>query len=131
MEVTAYLNNYRQSPRKVRLVTELLRGQSVSVALVTLDTTVKRASASLKKLLLSAVANAEHNHKLDKARLFVKKISVDQGQILKRSMPRARGSAFPIHKHTSRISLVLADREPKEALSTKSEVRNKIRKENV
>ncbi|OHB25025.1 MAG: 50S ribosomal protein L22 [Parcubacteria group bacterium RIFOXYD2_FULL_52_8] len=120
-EVTAHLRSYRQAPRKVRLVADLVRGKSVAAALVTLDTVVKRVSAPMKKLLMSAVANAEHNHKLERNTLFIKEITVDQGQILKRSMPRARGVPFPIHKHTSHISLVLGEKASKAANEAVSE----------
>ncbi len=112
-EITAQLKGYRQAPRKVRLLADLLRGKSAEAALRELDVTVKRATAPVRKLLLSALANAEHNHKLGRENLYVKTITVDGGVVLKRGMPRARGTMNPIHKHTSHISLVLAERDVK------------------
>lgn len=105
--VKAILKNYRQSPRKVRLVADTIRDKKVSTALVNLSFVPKRAAAPLKKLLESAVANAKHNYNLDISSLVVKSIQVDQGFTMKRSMPRARGSAFPIRKKTCKITLVV------------------------
>lgn len=113
-EITAQLSNYRQSPRKVRLVADAIRGKSAEAALAELNFTVKRVSAPLKKLLESALANALHNNKLGPETLFIKRITVDGGVVLKRGMPRARGMMEPIKKRTSHISLVLGDREPVE-----------------
>ena len=107
MEVTASLQQYRQSPRKVRLIADLIRGKRVSDALLELDFMVKRGAAPMKKLLSSAVANAENNFKLTRDTLVVKKITVDGGVTMKRSMPRAFGRAYPIHKRTSHITIIL------------------------
>jgi large subunit ribosomal protein L22 len=104
--VTASLTNYRQSPRKVRLVANLIRGKSVLAALDTLSVTTKRASDPLVKLLNSALANAK-NLGIDTEGLFVKECTVNQGLTMKRFMPGARGSGFPIHKKTSHVHLVL------------------------
>ncbi|MBI5126225.1 MAG: 50S ribosomal protein L22 [Candidatus Taylorbacteria bacterium] len=112
--ITATLNNYRQSPRKVRLVAALVRGKNVVQALAILENVTKRATSPLQTLIASAVANAKHNFNIEKDALFVKEIRVDGGQILKRRMPRARGSAFPINKRTSHVSLVLAPKAVKE-----------------
>lgn len=103
----AILRSYRQAPRKVRLVANLIKGKTVPRALVELDVLPKRASGTMKKLLLSAVANAKENDKIALADLFVKEVRVDQGMILKRSMPKSHGSAHPIHKHTSHIMIEL------------------------
>lgn len=103
----AYLKSYRQAPRKVRLVGNLIKGKTAERAVVLLDGLPKRASGPIKKLLLSAVANAKHSDGLTITDLFVKEVRVDQGVILKRSMPRSRGSASPIHKHTSHVMLEL------------------------
>jgi large subunit ribosomal protein L22 len=108
--VTALLNNYRQSPRKVRLVATLLSGKSVTEALVMLQFVSKRASGPISTLINSAVANAKNNFSLDKENLFIKELRVDSGPVLKRRMPRARGRAFPIHKRTSHVRLVLAEK---------------------
>lgn len=103
----ALLKSYRQAPRKVRLVANLMKGKTVDRALVELDHLAKRASLPMKKLLLSAVANAKQNSGIEQSALFVKEVRVDQGSILKRSMPRARGSASAIHKHTSHVMIEL------------------------
>lgn len=104
----AFLKSYRQAPRKVRLVANLIKGKTVPRAIAELDVLPKRASEPMKKLLLSAVANAKENDGIaDMATLLVKEVRVDQGMILKRSMPRAHGSAYPIHKHTSHVMLEL------------------------
>jgi large subunit ribosomal protein L22 len=109
--VTAELKNYRQSPRKVRLVVDAVRGKQVNAALTTLTFMPKKASKAVKKLVESAIANASHNFNLNPETLFVKEITVDQGPILKRWRARARGRAASIHKHTSHIKVVLAEQE--------------------
>ncbi len=112
------------SPRKVRLVADLIRGMAVEPALAQLQFLPKAASRPVRKLLESAVANAEHNFKLPKDGLFVKTILVNQGPTLKRWRPRAMGSAAPILKRTSHITLVLETREAKsQKAKSKSEVK--------
>ncbi len=101
----ATLNNYRHAPRKVRLVTDLIKGKSVEQAEAMLTHLVKRASLPIKKLILSALSNSGKAA----SALYVKSITVDKGVVLKRSMPRAMGRAFPIHKHTSKVVVELAD----------------------
>lgn len=103
----AILRSYRQAPRKVRLVANLIKGKTVPRALVELDVLPKRASGPMKKLLMSAVANAKENDGIALVDLFVKEVRVDQGTILKRSMPKSHGTAHPIHKHTSHIMIEL------------------------
>ena len=109
--VTAELNNYRQSPRKVRLVADTVRGKKVSVALTTLSFVPKRAADPVKKLIESAVANAKHNFKLNPEDLYIKSIVVDPGLVMKRWMPKWRGTAHPIRKRTSHVKVVLATRD--------------------
>ena len=99
------------APRKVRLAADLIRGKSVEEAGLSLQFLTRYAAEPLKKLLKSAVANGKHNFNLEKEKLFVKSIRVDKGPILKRSMPRARGMAFPIHKHTSHITIILSTKD--------------------
>jgi len=119
----AILKSYRQAPRKVRLVANLIKGKTASRALVELDMLPKRASGAMKKLLLSAVANAKENNNIAIEDLLVKEVRVDQGTILKRSMPKSHGSASPIHKHTSHIMLELIARaEVESGKSIKSKV---------
>jgi large subunit ribosomal protein L22 len=107
----AYLKSYRQSPRKVRLVADVVRGKQVADALVQLDVLAKRAAHPIKKLINSAIANAKHNDKAELDKLFVKEMRVDQGVTLKRYRPRARGAAGRINKRTSNITLVLGEKD--------------------
>jgi large subunit ribosomal protein L22 len=107
--VKAELKNYRQSPRKVRMVADVIRGKKAKEAINLLSVTTKRSSTPLKKLLESAIANAKNNLDLDSANLFIKKITVDSGPTMNRWMPRARGSAAPIRKRTSRITIILEE----------------------
>ena len=111
-EARATLNSYRQSPRKVRVVADLIRGKKVEDAMLTLTFTTKRASKPLEKLLALPVANAK-NPSLPLENLVVKRISVDGGDILYRRRPRSRGMANPIRKRTSHINIVLEAVEPK------------------
>ncbi|MDB5259416.1 MAG: ribosomal protein large subunit ribosomal protein [Candidatus Taylorbacteria bacterium] len=117
--ITASLKNFRQSPRKVRLVANLIRGKSVVDALNILKFVSKKATDPLYGLVMSAVANAKNDFNLEKEGLIVKEIRVDVGVVLKRSMPRARGSAFPIKKRTSHVLLVLAPAPEKKAKKVK------------
>ena len=105
----AYLKNYRQAPRKVRLVTDLVKGKSVEEAIVILDFLPKRAGFPVKKLLLGAVANASQLG-IDKENLFVKELRVDKGIVMKRMMPAAMGVGHRINKRTSHINLVLGEK---------------------
>ncbi len=86
----AYLKSYRQAPRKVRLVANLMKGKTAERALAELDVLPKRASGPMKKLLLSAIANAKENSKIELESLFVKEVRVDQGTIMKRFIPNQR-----------------------------------------
>ncbi|MDP3725891.1 MAG: 50S ribosomal protein L22 [bacterium] len=116
----AFLKNYRQSPRKVRLVADLIRLKDVKTARSLLATVPKRAALPVQKLLDSAVANAKQNNNSEE-NLFVKEVRVDAGPVLKRMMPRARGSAYEIRKRTSRISIVLGERvKPAKTATLKS-----------
>ena len=120
MEITAKLSQYRQAPRKVRLVATMLKGMPVDVALLELTHRSKRAAPIFHKLLMSAIANAK-TQGIAENTLLVKGIRVDKGPVLKRSRPRAQGRAFPIHKHTSHIVITLTDVAP-EPKSKKSAV---------
>ena len=111
MESKAYLKYVRISPRKVSIVLDLIRGKDVKLAKAILEQTPKAATEPLLKLLKSAVANAENNHDMDVASLYVAECSVSQGPTLKRIRPRAQGRAFRIDKKTSHITLVLKERE--------------------
>lgn len=107
MEVKAHTRHLRMSPRKVRLVVDAVRGMAVAPALAQLTFMSRAAARPVKKLLESAIANAEHNFKLDREGLYIKSALVNQGPTLKRWRPRAMGAAAPILKRTSHITLVL------------------------
>ncbi len=107
MEVSAKLRFVRVSPRKARLVADLIRGKGSEEALNTLTSTQKAASKTLIILLKSAVANATQKKTIDIDRLYVKKIAVDQGPTMKRFQPRALGRATTIRKRSSHITIVL------------------------
>ena len=104
----ATLGNFRQAPRKMRLVANTVRGKKETEALVNLDFVAKKASLPIKNLIMSAVANAK-NLDIPTENLIIKTIKVDSGSILYRRRPAARGSAHPIRKRTSRIFIELAE----------------------
>lgn len=108
MEVRAILRHTRTTPQKARLVANMIRGKNVNDAINILTFLQKRVAKVFQKLLKSAIANAEENHKvLDVDDLIVKKVNVDEGVTWKRNMPRARGMATVIRKRTSHITLIL------------------------
>src|SRR3989338_6235417 len=106
-EVAAYARGIHMSPRKVRLVVDLLRGLPAPRALSQLQFVTKKAVIPVRKLIQSSVANATHNFQIEAERLFVKHFSVDGGPALKRFKPRAQGRAFPIRRATSHLNLIL------------------------
>ncbi|SFJ38189.1 50S ribosomal protein L22 [Thermoflavimicrobium dichotomicum] len=110
MSAKAVARYVRIAPRKARLVIDLIRGKSVDDALAILKFTPRAASPIIEKVLLSAVANAEHNHNMDRNRLVVAKAYVDEGPTLKRYMPRAMGRASRINKRTSHITVVVEEK---------------------
>jgi large subunit ribosomal protein L22 len=109
---TAKLSNYRQAPRKVRLLADLVRGKSAARALMLLETLPKRASAPMAKLIRSAVANANGASAAD---LYISKIAVNGGIVFKRMMPRARGRGAQILKRTSHVTIELSPAGAKKA----------------
>ncbi len=109
MEVKARAKYIKMSPRKVRLVVNIIRGLKASEALDQLNFIKKKAVKPVKKLINSAIANALNNHELEKDNLYIQEIKVDEGPTLHRWMPRARGRATPIRKRTSHINLVLGE----------------------
>ena len=132
----AFLKNYRQSPRKVRLVAELIKSKRVADAILILNTLSKRASGPVEKLLSSAIANAKQAG-VQVENLFVENVTVNKGIVLKRSMPRARGSASRINKRTSHIMLTLVEKggeeKSKKIIKTvkkevKAEIKTKVKK---
>ena len=109
MEIRAVAKYIRMSPRKIGLVLKLIRGKLVKDAYDILEYTDKRASSIIKKVLKSAISNAENNNGLDSNNLIVKTTYVNNGPILKRFQPRDRGKAFRINKRTSHITVVVSD----------------------
>jgi large subunit ribosomal protein L22 len=114
MEVRANLRYLRITPRKVRVVADLIRGKKVGAALAQLAYVEKRAALPVAKLLRSAVANADQASKgqLDVDQLYVLELQVGQGPSLRRFMPRAMGRAFKVLKKTSHVSVVVGDEAP-------------------
>ncbi len=111
--VTAFAKDLHIAPRKVRLVTNLVKGMNVVDAMVELQHTTKKAAPMVLKLIKSAVANAQHNFALDPASLVIKSITADMGKVMKRYFPRARGSAFVIRRKMSHINIVLEEKVAK------------------
>jgi large subunit ribosomal protein L22 len=125
MLVSAKLRYLRISPRKARLVADLVRGKSVEQAQGILNFTIKRAANPILKLLNSAAANAKNNFHLDPKDMYVARIFVNEGATYKRVMPRARGSANQIHKKTCHIDLVLAQKGEKVGMPAKNDFKTK------
>lgn len=111
MEARAVARYVRVSPRKARLVVDLVRGKSAAEAATILRFTEKGVAEVVGKVLASAVANAEHNLKVNPDTLVVSEAYVNEGPTLKRIRPRAQGRAFRIRKRTSHITVVVKQRE--------------------
>lgn len=111
MRATAKATFERIAPRKVQIVLDLIRNKPVDEAMAILKFTPKAACEPLQKLLKSAMANAENNHNMSVASLYVAECYVCQGPTLKRIRPRAQGRAYRINKKTSHITLVLEEKE--------------------
>jgi len=109
MEVAAKLRGAKMSAQKARLVADQIRGKGVGEALDILNFSTKKGAHIVRKLLESAIANAEHNNAADVDELSVAKISVDEGLTMKRIRPRAKGRADRILKRTCHITLAVAD----------------------
>lgn len=105
----AYLKGIRITPRKTRLVVDLIRGMHVQDALDTLKFTNKRAAPVLHKMIRSAISNAQQVATVDVDNLIVGEVFVDAGPTLKRFLPRAQGRATPIRKRTSHITVKLVE----------------------
>lgn len=125
MEVKAQLKHLRISPRKVRLVVNVVKSMPVLAAEDQLQFIRKGSAPMILKLLRSAIANAEHNFKLKKENLYIKTIFVNSGYTLKRWQPRAMGRATPLMKKSSHVTLVLAEKKIKKAATKKETVINK------
>jgi large subunit ribosomal protein L22 len=109
MQAKAVAKQIRISPRKARLVVDLIRGKEVGEAFAILRNTPKAASPIVEKVLKSAIANAEHNYEMEPNHLRVQQIYVDEGATLKRFRPRAQGRAGRINKRTSHITVIVSD----------------------
>lgn len=107
MEAKAVAKYIRMSPRKARLVVDLIRGKNAKEALAILQLTPNKPAEPIYKALHSAMANAENNFEMKRDDLYVAQAYVDQGPVLKRFRPRARGTASRIRKPTSHITIIL------------------------
>ena len=115
MEAKAVEKFIRVSPRKVRLVADLIREKAIEEAIDILTFTPKGAAIAVKKAIQSAVANAIENNDMNEDDLFIFKIFVDEGPTLKRFRPRARGRATKIRKRTSHLTVIVSDGKEVEA----------------
>ncbi len=111
MEARAQATYVRISPRKVKIVLDLIRNKPLDEAIAIAHFTTKSAAEPIEKLLKSAAANAENNHNMDKNNLYVAECYVCPGPIMKRIRPRAQGRAYRIEKRTSHITVVLKEAE--------------------
>lgn len=133
--VKASARSLHFAPRKMRLVTNLVKNMRVADALTQLRFTNKKGAKMVSKLLMSAAANAENNFSLNRDNLFIKSITCDMGQVLQRSFPRARGSAFIIRRKLCHVNVVLEERPGKtkksKAVMPKAEKKEKPVKANI
>lgn len=128
MQIKAKVKFIRMSPKKIRLVVDVIRGLEVGEALERLRLMKKEAKQPVIKLLNSAVANAENNFELSKDNLYIKEIKVDEGRTLKRWMPRAHGRATTIRKRMSHILVTLAEiKDTGEKKGKKSEIDDPVK----
>ena len=110
MEAKAHAKYIRMSPRKIKVVLDIIRGKNASEAMAILKHTPRAAAPVVAKLLKSAMANAENNNKMDVSKLYVAETYANQGPTLKRFQPHAQGRAFRILKRSSHITVVLKER---------------------
>jgi large subunit ribosomal protein L22 len=110
VEAKATLKFARVGAQKARLVADLVRGKDVGTALKSLTYLNKKSALMIKKLIESAVANADYKKTMDLDKLYVKTIYVDKGPVLKRFRPRAQGRAYGVRKQTSHINVVLEEK---------------------
>ena len=115
MEAKAVEKFIRISPRKLRYVADIIRAKKVDDAVDLLTFTTKKAALIIKKAVQSAAANATENHKMNEDDLVVEKIFINEGPILKRFRPRARGRATRIRKRTSHLTVIVSDGKEEEA----------------
>ncbi len=110
MEAKAVAKYIRIAPRKIRIVMDLIRGKNVADAFAILKFTPKVGAVVIKKVLESAVANAEHNFDMNTDKLYVCEAFVDEGPTMKRIHPRSRGQAFKILKRSSHVTVVVKEK---------------------
>lgn len=127
MKTTAIVRNVHVSSRKAKLVVDLIRGKKVAEAIRILETTNKKSSSILKKLLNSAVANATNNHSMNGQFLYIYEIFANEGVTMKRIMQRAKGSADTIFKRTTHFKITLSD-DPNERQKDLQKIKDKIKK---
>lgn len=111
MEAKAVAKRIRISPRKARLVVDLVRGKEIGEAYGILKNTSNKAAKIIEKVLTSAVANAENNHGMIAEELYVSEAYIDEGPTMKRYKPRAMGQASPINKRTSHVTIIVAEKK--------------------
>jgi large subunit ribosomal protein L22 len=134
MEVYAKLKYTRTAPRKVRLIADLIRGKKAEDARNILSFTINKSAGTFLKLLNQAITSAKNNFQGDINNLYISKVIVDGGPILKRFRPRARGSAYRIEKKTSHITLVLREIKEREGRTeniSKKEIKQEQKQEEV
>jgi len=122
MQTFAKLRYVRIAPRKVRLVTRVVRGKTAKEAGTLLRFMPQKSAKTVLKVLQGAIASAQSNHESKEENLYISKITVDEGPKYKRFRPRARGRAFPIQKKTSHVTLVLDEIEGKAASAQDADV---------
>lgn len=132
MQSVSKIKHLHITPRKCRLIADLIRNEEVVKAEAELMNLNKKAAAPILKLLKNATASAENNKEMVKENLYIKEIYVDEGTTMKRWKPRAFGRAYPIHKTTSHITLILDERvkgkRKKQSKAKQAKVENKEKK---
>jgi large subunit ribosomal protein L22 len=114
-EALAFASSIRISPRKLNLVAQVIRGKNAQAALAELTFSKRRIAQDVKKVLQSAIANAENNHQLDVDRLYVKEATVGKALVMKRFHARARGRAGRVEKFFSNLTVVVRERDEEQA----------------
>ena len=114
-EAAAYATAIRTSPRKLNLVAQIIRGKSAQSALAELTFSPRRIARDVKKVLQSAIANAENNHQLDVDRLYVKEATVGRALVMKRFHARGRGRSAGIQKAFSNLTVIVRERDEEQA----------------
>ncbi len=127
-QVTAFARHLRIAPRKMRLVTNLVKNMYASDALVQLRYMNKKAAPMVAKAIQSAVANAQHNFSMNPEWLYIKSITTDQGKVMRRYFPRARGSAFVIRRKMCHVNVVLEEKKRTKVAAGRMSFLKKVQK---